>query len=125
MKKHTKPSSLPNNWPYSTKSDLLLRPLRVIHLGAIFDGIKHSQEFLFCSNFIKTSKYELWSFLPLFLLEEFNPITKIANCYFLVIAGMQCIPQITNTSGYPTVLIPLFLVLLISGIFKSIEDIER
>ena len=120
-----KPSSLPKNWPNSTDKDIEMKPLRIIHLGANFHGIKNSQEYQFCSNFIKTSKYEIWSFMPLFLLEEFNPTKKIANCYFLVIAGMQCIPAITNTSGYPTVLLPLSLVLIISGVFKGMEDIER
>ena len=61
----------------------------------------------------------------MFLLEEFNPKVKIANCYFLVISGLQCIRAISNTGGYPTVLIPLSVVLLISGIFKAAEDIAR
>jgi len=61
----------------------------------------------------------------MFLLEEFNPRVKIANCYFLIISGLQCIPAITNTGGYPTVLIPLSIVLLISGIFKAAEDFAR
>ncbi len=61
----------------------------------------------------------------MFLLEEFNPKVKIANCYFLIISGLQCIPAITNTGGYPTVLIPLTMVLLISGIFKAAEDVAR
>lgn len=68
---------------------------------------------------------EIWNFLPMFLLEEFNPKVKIANCYFLIISGLQCIRVISNTGGYPTVLIPLSIVLLISGIFKAAEDIAR
>lgn len=120
-----KPTSLPRNWPNPTPSDLQLKPLRIIHLGGLFNGIKNSQEYQFRSNFIKTSKYEIWSFLPLFLLEEFNPSTKLANCYFLIIAGMQCVQLISNTRGYPTVLLPLLLVLFISGLFKCFEDIER
>jgi magnesium-transporting ATPase (P-type) len=79
----------------------------------------------FCSNNIKTSKYELWNFFPKFFLEEFNPNTKIANCYFLLISGMQILPPITNTDGYPTVLLPLSMVLIISGVFKALEDISR
>lgn len=83
------------------------------------------QHYSFKNNSIKTSKYEWWNFLPKFLLEEFNPRQKIANCYFLVVSAMQCIPAITNTGGYPTVLIPLTVVLVIAGVFKALEDAAR
>ena len=77
------PSSLPNNWPHSTEEDLEAKPKRLINIGK-------SQDYSFCNNFVKTSKYELYNFLPKFLLEEFNPKTKIANCYFLLVACLQC-----------------------------------
>ncbi len=38
---------------------------------------------------------------------------------------MQVVPQITNTNGYPTTLVPLLFVLFISGVFKALEDIAR
>jgi magnesium-transporting ATPase (P-type) len=134
------PPSLPSGWPNRVStSSLKERPSRIISVGS-------PQQFSFCNNSIKTSKYgnvllkqrfltlnflvtlykkELWNFIPKFLLEEFNPSTKIANCYFLLIAGMQCIPIISNTRGIPTVLIPLIVVLMISGVFKSLEDFAR
>ena len=68
------------------------RPQRIVKVG-------REQDFSFCDNFVKTSKYELWNFLPKFLMEEFNPKTKIANCYFLLISGLQCIGPISNTGG--------------------------
>ena len=83
------------------------------------------QEYKYISNFIKTSKYEIYNFLPIFLTEEFNPKTKFANCYFLLIAGLQCIPQISNTNGLPTVLIPLLFVVFINAILAIIEDYSR
>lgn len=67
----------------------------------------------------------MYNFLSKFLLEEFNPYTKIANCYFLLIAALQCIPAITNTNGYPTTLLPLTLVVLIDAFFQIIEDMAR
>ena len=73
---------------------------RTVMLGA-------RQEHQFCHNSIKTSKYEWYSFFPKFLLEEFDPNTKMANCYFLLISAMQTIPAITNAGGIPTVLLPL------------------
>jgi phospholipid-translocating P-type ATPase (flippase) len=114
----TKANSLPANWPHPSEADLAARPERVVCVGA-------EQEFFFRGNSIKTSKYEWYNFLPKFLLEEFNPKTKIANCYFLLIAALQCIRVISNTGGYPTVLIPLTGVLVIAGVLKVLEDIER
>lgn len=115
---NVKPSSLPNNWPYPSEEDLLERPMRLINVGS-------PQDYSFCTNFVKTSKYEFWNFLPKFLMEEFNPRTKIANCYFLMISAMQCIPAISNTGGIPTTLLPLMFVVLVDAIFQIIEDMAR
>lgn len=41
------------------------------------------------SNMVRTSKYKWYNFLPKFLWEEFNPASKVANVYFLFIAGLQ------------------------------------
>ena len=120
MKKSSSPltSSLPNNWPKSSEEDLNERPNRIILIG-------DQQQFAFKNNFVKTSKYESYNFLPKFLLEEFNPKTKIANCYFLLVSILQCIPQISNTFGLPTTLIPLLFVVLVDGIFAILEDLSR
>lgn len=110
--------SNPNGWPYSSAEDLQERPKRVVKIG-------QPQLFSFNDNNIKTSKYDIHTFLPKFLLEEFNPSTKIANCYFLVIAGLQCIPVVSNTGGIPTTLLPLVVVVLVDAIFQIFEDIKR
>lgn len=113
-----RPPSIPRNWPNPTEEDLNERPKRIINISS-------SQDYYFSSNFVKTSKYEFWSFLPKFLLEEFNPKTKVANCYFLLISALQCIPQISNTSGYPTTMIPLIGVVFVDGILQIYEDLAR
>jgi len=114
----SKVSSLPKNWPRSTQADIDAKPQRFINIGT-------PQDYTFCDNSIRTSKYEWYTFPGKFLLEEFNPKQKIANCYFLTIAGMQCIVPISNTNGYPTVLIPLVVVLFVAGLFKILEDTAR
>lgn len=145
----SKPPSLPRHWPRSTPEDLEASPKRVVMIG-------EEQTYSFCDNFVKTSKYELYSFLPKFLLEvhtseaghmchtcistamhplsllsfncllqEFNPKTKVANCYFLLIAALQCFKPISNTNGYPTTLLPLTVVVIVDGIFQVLEDISR
>lgn len=112
------PPSNPYNWPDSTEEDLLDRPKRVVKVGA-------DQAFSFCNNFVKTSKFEVWDFLPKFLFDEFNPKHKVANCYFLMISGLQVVPAISNTGGLPTTLIPLLFVVIVDAIFQIFEDISR
>ena len=113
-----KPPSNPTGWPNSTQDDINDRPSRIIKIG-------EPQAFSFHSNFVKTSKYEFYDFLGKFLLEEFNPYTKVANCYFLMISAMQCIPQISNTGGYPTTLIPLLFIIFVDAVFQLLEDSAR
>lgn len=110
--------SLPLHWPNSSTESLTLKPNRIVILGA-------EQHFSFSTNFVKTSKYETWNFFPKFLFEEFHPKTKVANCYFLLVSVLQCIPQISNTFGYPTTLLPLICVVLVDGIFAILEDLGR
>jgi magnesium-transporting ATPase (P-type) len=112
------PPSLPKKWPRSTEEEILEKPTRQIYVG-------NDQQFLFRNNFVKTSKYEWYNFLPKFLLEEFNPRTKIANCYFLFISCLQCIPIISNTGGLPTTLLPLTIVVTINAILQINEDMSR
>lgn len=88
-------------------------------------GPTNLQESHFKSNRVKTSKYELWNFIFIFLLEEFDPRNRIANVYFLTICCLQCIPQISNTGGVPTTIIPLSIIILIDGIFAILEDRVR
>lgn len=112
------PPSNPDGWPHSSPEDISARPKRIIKVGT-------PQAFSFCNNNVKTSKYEIWDFVPKFLLEEFNPKTKIANCYFLLISGLQCIPAVSNTGGIPTTLLPLTVVVCVDALFQIIEDVAR
>jgi phospholipid-transporting ATPase len=113
-----KSSGLPDRWPHSTEADLLERPTRHIDINS-------EQTFEFCTNNVKTSKYEFYNFVPKFLLEEFNPRVKVANCYFLLISILQCVPIISNTNGYPTTMLPLTIVVLVNAVFQILEDLTR
>jgi phospholipid-transporting ATPase len=112
------PPGKPRNWPNSNEAELEARPSRHINFNT-------PQEFSYVGNTVKTSKYEYYNFLPKFLMEAFNPRVKIANCYFLMIAGLQCIPVISNTGGYPTTLLPLTVVVVIDAVFQILEDMTR
>ena len=112
------PSGLPKRWPHSTPEDLAERPVRYITIGG-------PQHFRYCDNFIQTSRYNSSTFLGKFLLEEFHPRSKPANTYFLFIAILQMIPQVTETYGVPTTLIPLVVIILMDGAITAIEELRR
>ena len=113
-----KPHGTPRNWPDSTEDEIAALPNRQVTLN-------DDQEFSFCNNFVKTSKYEWYNFLPKFLFEEFNPALKPANVYFLIISFLQVIPAITNTNGLPTTLVPLFFVVMGDMVIMLREDLAR
>ncbi|OXB63921.1 hypothetical protein ASZ78_009925 [Callipepla squamata] len=73
------------------------------------------------SNSIKTSKYNFFTFLPLNLFEQFQ---RIANAYFLFLLILQLIPQISSLAWFTTV-VPLVLVLAVSGVKDAIDDFNR
>ncbi|XP_040819527.1 phospholipid-transporting ATPase FetA-like [Ochotona curzoniae] len=77
--------------------------------------------FEYPNNTIKTSKYNAFNFLPLNLFEQFQ---RLANAYFLVLLFLQLIPQISSLAWYTTV-IPLVVVLSITGVKDAIDDVKR
>uniref|UniRef100_A0A8C0FLF7 Phospholipid-transporting ATPase n=1 Tax=Bubo bubo TaxID=30461 RepID=A0A8C0FLF7_BUBBB len=77
--------------------------------------------FFLQNNSIKTSKYNFFTFLPLNLFEQFQ---RIANAYFLFLLILQLIPQISSLAWFTTV-VPLVLVLAVSGVKDAIDDFNR
>jgi phospholipid-transporting ATPase len=74
------------------------------------------------NNGISTSKYNILTFLPKNLFEQF---TKVANVYFLIIGIMQAIPSISVSDGRPDTFLPLGFIVLVTMIKDSYEDIKR
>uniref|UniRef100_A0A8C5HY76 Phospholipid-transporting ATPase n=1 Tax=Gouania willdenowi TaxID=441366 RepID=A0A8C5HY76_GOUWI len=73
------------------------------------------------NNAIKTSKYNIFTFLPLNLFEQFR---RLANAYFLFLFCLQLIPQISSLSWFTT-MVPLILVLAITAVKDASDDINR
>jgi len=73
------------------------------------------------SNFIRTSKYTWYNFLPKNLLEQFR---RVANIYFLLVVIIQTIPGV---SPFPLAssLVPLCVILAITAIKEGREDWKR
>ncbi|CAH6720416.1 probable phospholipid-transporting ATPase Dnf3p [[Candida] jaroonii] len=76
---------------------------------------------VYVSNAITSSKYSIYSFLPKQLRAQFS---KIANCYFMVVAIMQMIPSWSTTGQYTTI-IPLLIFMSISIAREGFDDWKR
>ena len=74
------------------------------------------------NNLISTSKFKWYNFFPKVLLVEFS---RLANSYFLIIAVLQTIKEISYSYGMPLILIPLTLVICLNGAKDFYEDYKR
>lgn len=83
--------------------------------------LNRPQSTKFCDNHVSTTKYGVLTFLPRFLYEQ---IRRAANAFFLFIALMQQIPDVSPTGRYTT-LVPLIFILTVAGIKEIIEDYKR
>ncbi|TCD68462.1 hypothetical protein EIP91_010748 [Steccherinum ochraceum] len=79
------------------------------------------KEHLYTTNQVITSKYTVVTFVPRNLLEQFR---RIANVFFLAIAIMQFF-SIFSTVSPGLVILPLIVVIGITGIKDGYEDIKR
>lgn len=75
----------------------------------------------YISNTITSSKYNIYTFLPKQLRAQFS---KLANCYFMVVAIMQMIPT-WSTTGQFTTIIPLMIFMSISIAREGFDDWKR
>ena len=73
-------------------------------------------------NYISTSKYTWYNFCPKILYEQFS---KMSNIYFIIIAILQCFPEISNANGKPIILMPLSIVVIVNSIKDFFEDWKR
>lgn len=73
-------------------------------------------------NEIHTGKYNCITFLPKNIIEQFS---KLANVYFLIIAGLQTISEISTSNGIPVTLAPLSVILIVTAIKDIYEDLKR
>lgn len=75
----------------------------------------------YISNFIRSSRYTLWSFLPKQLFFQFS---KLANAYFLTIGILQMIPGLSTTGSYTTIG-PLIAFVALSMAKEGWDDYRR
>ncbi|EFQ29697.1 phospholipid-translocating P-type ATPase [Colletotrichum graminicola] len=75
----------------------------------------------YASNFIRSSRYTIWSFLPKQLLFQFS---KMGNFYFLLIGIIQAIPGL-STTGQWTTIAPLAVFVFLSMAKEGYDDYRR
>lgn len=90
---------------------------RIIHLNNPPANSANS----YADNHVSTAKYNVATFLPKFLFEQFS---KFANIFFLFTAALQQIPNLSPTNRYTTIG-PLIVVLLVSAGKELVEDYRR
>uniref|UniRef100_A0A3Q1H4J5 Phospholipid-transporting ATPase n=1 Tax=Anabas testudineus TaxID=64144 RepID=A0A3Q1H4J5_ANATE len=86
---------------------------RLIHLN-------QPQFTKFCNNRVSTAKYNVLTFLPRFLYSQFR---RAANAFFLFIALLQQIPDVSPTGRWTT-LVPLLFILIVAAVKEIIEDLK-
>ncbi|XP_063216373.1 probable phospholipid-transporting ATPase IM isoform X2 [Bacillus rossius redtenbacheri] len=82
---------------------------------------EYNLEFNYASNYIKTSKYSVLTFLPLNLFEQFQ---RLANFYFLCLLVLQVIPAISSLTPITTA-VPLIGVLALTAVKDAYDDFQR
>ncbi|KAM4554253.1 phospholipid-transporting ATPase ID [Fundulus diaphanus] len=82
---------------------------------------EYNEKFSYANNHIKTSKYNIFTFLPINLFEQFQ---RVANAYFVVLLILQLIPEISSLSWFTTI-VPLVLVLVITAVKDASDDYFR
>ncbi|KAK0727852.1 hypothetical protein B0T26DRAFT_638783 [Lasiosphaeria miniovina] len=75
----------------------------------------------YLSNFIRSSRYTLWNFLPKQLFFQFS---KLANFYFLIIGILQMIPGLSTTGSFTTIA-PLIAFVALSMAKEGYDDYRR
>uniref|UniRef100_A0A8H8CP71 Phospholipid-transporting ATPase n=1 Tax=Psilocybe cubensis TaxID=181762 RepID=A0A8H8CP71_PSICU len=102
-------------WKWPWEKEKVLTGERVVALN---NSVANAE---FGSNFVSTSKYNVATFIPKFLFEQFS---KYANLFFLFTAFIQQIPGVSPTQPYTTI-VPLAVVLIASAFKELQEDLKR
>ncbi|KAI5618352.1 putative phospholipid-transporting ATPase VB [Silurus asotus] len=75
----------------------------------------------YAGNGVKTTKYHIWSFIPLNLLEQF---LRVANFYFVGLAALNFVPAV-NAFQPQVAIIPICVILALTAIKDAWEDFRR
>ncbi|KAF4120671.1 phospholipid-translocating ATPase [Geosmithia morbida] len=94
-------------------------PSEVGPRGLLDERRGHNKPFI--SNFIRSSRYTLWTFVPSQLVFQFS---KLGNFYFLVVGIIQLVPGL-STVGRWTTIAPLGVFVALSMAKEGYDDWRR
>lgn len=94
------------------------RHIPLNHSDALFDNRSGGH---YCSNFIRSSRYTVYDFVPKQLFFQFS---KLGNFYFLVMGILQTIPGL-STVGRWTTIGPLLAFVAFSMAKEGLDDYRR
>ena len=102
-----------------------VKPFRTIKI--LREGVSaDAEQCLMANNSVVTSKYNLITFVPRSLFEQFR---RIANVYFLVISVLMMLGTYTELFSSPlkpySTIVPLVLVLMVTMVKDGAEDLKR
>ncbi|CAF1363208.1 unnamed protein product, partial [Rotaria sordida] len=83
--------------------------------------IKNRKKHKSQTNCIRTTRYNILTFIPKNLFEQFH---RVANIYFAVLIGLNWVPMI-NALAKTVAFIPLTVILVITGVKDLVEDLKR
>lgn len=84
-------------------------------------AVPHNEQLHFKTNFIRTSKYTLLTFLPKAIMVQFR---RYANFFFLITAVIQCIKTVSPLNPVSAVA-PFVFVIALSVVREGWEDYQR
>ena len=80
-----------------------------------------NKPYKFANNYIKTTKYNIFSYLPLSILFQFK---RFANIYFLLVSILCAFSAISPYNPYSSG-IPFLFVVMLSVFREGVEDYIR
>ncbi|ETV68425.1 hypothetical protein H257_15588 [Aphanomyces astaci] len=94
---------------------------RTVFVNNDVENERLRMQFKYTNNWVSTSKYTTYNFVPKTILEFFR---VVANGYFLCISLLQVLTDWSPTNQYTTAG-PLLIVLMVSMIKQALEDKKR
>lgn len=116
-------SGLASAWAFWTGRGNADDNMRTLVSNLLYEDLnaKNHPNRNYSRNGIKTTKYTIWSFIPLNLLGQFR---RVANLYFLGLAVLNFIPAV-NAFQPQVAIIPICVILALTAIKDGWEDFRR
>ncbi|TTD03349.1 putative phospholipid-transporting ATPase VB [Bagarius yarrelli] len=116
-------SSLASVWSYWTRQGDGDSTVRTLVPNLLYNNPKSKDHpnRNYVGNGVKTTKYTIWSFIPVNLMEQ---LRRVANIYFIGLAVLNFVPAV-NAFQPQVAIIPICVILAFTAIKDAWEDFRR